>query len=97
MQYITLLSHVTTPAICSITHCTTHTDGHDSVQDAAIALELAFLKARMGDETGSLPPWCEEPVPKCSLFEPLLLPPTEGGEAVTSEVSGENYMCNPLS
>jgi len=62
----------------------TSTDGHDSVQDAAIALELAFLKASQTNADncntgigassggGGLPPWLDDPVPKCSIFEPLL-------------------------
>lgn len=47
-------------------------DGHDSVQDAAIALELAFLKARRGDSVGTAAPFSEDPVPKCSVLQGLV-------------------------
>lgn len=47
-------------------------DGHDSLQDAVVALELALLKARMGENFGLIGPFAEEIVPKCSLFEPLI-------------------------
>ena len=49
-----------------------HSEGHDSVQDAAIALELAFLKAQQGESGSFICPWLDDPVPKCSIFEPLL-------------------------
>ena len=49
-----------------------NSDGHDSVQDAAIALELAFLKAKQGENGSFICPWLDDPVPKCSIFEPLL-------------------------
>lgn len=52
--------------------CTGAVDGHDSVQDAAIALELAFLKAQRGDAVGVAAPWNEDPVPKCSVLEGLV-------------------------
>jgi len=41
------------------------------VQDAAIALELAFLKAQHGESGSFICPWLDDPVPKCSIFEPL--------------------------
>jgi hypothetical protein len=44
------------------------------VQDAAVALELAFLKAaQVIAGTAEILPWGEEPVPKCSVFETLLV------------------------
>jgi hypothetical protein len=48
------------------------TEGHDSVQDAAVALELALLKASAPREVARVLPWGDDPVPKYSLFEALL-------------------------
>jgi hypothetical protein len=48
-------------------------DGHDSVQDAAVALELALLKATAPGQVAPVLPWGDDPVPKCSLFEALLV------------------------
>lgn len=54
--------------------CALCAEGHDSVQDAAVALELALLKAvQVSRGEGRLQPWADEPVPKCSVFETLLL------------------------
>ena len=60
--------------LCFILFCFFFDDaeGHDSVQDAAIALELAFLKAREGESGSCICPWLDDPVPKCSILEPLL-------------------------
>jgi hypothetical protein len=48
------------------------TDGHDSVEDAKVALELCFLKARLGNQVGYLAPWQEDSVQKGSFFTHLL-------------------------
>lgn len=42
------------------------------MEDAAIAMELAFLKARLGDAVGVLAPWGEDPVPKHSVLQSLV-------------------------
>jgi uncharacterized membrane protein (UPF0127 family) len=42
------------------------------VQDAAVALELAFLKASKLRDNAPLPPWADEPVPKSSLFQRII-------------------------
>jgi hypothetical protein len=47
-------------------------DGHDSVEDAKVALELCFLKARLGNRVGYLAPWQEDAVQKGSFFAHLL-------------------------
>jgi hypothetical protein len=60
--YLYLFPHI----FCSFT------EGHDSVQDAAVALELALLKASAPREVARVLPWGDDPVPKYSLFEALL-------------------------
>lgn len=35
-------------------------------------MELAFLKARLGDAVGVLAPWGEDPVPKHSVLQSLV-------------------------
>ena len=47
-------------------------DGHDSAQDAAVALELALLKAQGGNAIAPIVPWGDEPVPKCTVFEMMI-------------------------
>eukprot|EP01034_Spumella_vulgaris_P031280 gene31280-38648_t len=47
------------------------TDGHDSIQDAAIALELALVKCKLGDSIGKVTPWAESSAPRYTLFEQL--------------------------
>jgi hypothetical protein len=67
------------------------TEGHDSVQDAAVALELAFLKAaQVIAGTAEILPWGEEPVPKCSVFETLLVAAAEVSSARLLVCIGEN-------
>ncbi len=50
-------------------NCCVCAAGHDSVQDSAISLELAFLKARRGSAVGALLPWSESTAPRCTLFQ----------------------------
>uniref|UniRef100_A0A7S3HDU8 Exonuclease domain-containing protein n=1 Tax=Spumella elongata TaxID=89044 RepID=A0A7S3HDU8_9STRA len=63
-------------------------EGHDSVQDAAIALELAFLKAKQGESGSFICPWLDDPVPKCSIFEPLLSCESSTGPSLSVSVHG---------
>lgn len=47
------------------------TAGHDSVQDAAIALQLVFLKVINGPDFGMNKPWQDSTISRYNLFEHL--------------------------